>query len=67
MAANTSLGIYLSGFVFLLGFAAVWHIIWLMILGLIGAIVCIIIRSLDEETEYIIPAEEVERMERGKY
>jgi cytochrome o ubiquinol oxidase subunit 1 len=66
MAKNTPIGIYVSAFVFLLGFAAVWHIIWLMIAGLAGAIICVIIRSLDEETEYIIPAAEVESMENGK-
>ncbi len=49
--ANTAMGIYLSGFVLLLGFAFVWHITWLIIVGLIGAIACVIIRSLDNDTE----------------
>jgi cytochrome o ubiquinol oxidase subunit 1 len=60
---NTGMGIYLSGFAFLVGFALVWHILWLFALGLIGAIACVIIRSLDEETEYVLSAEEIARIE----
>jgi len=66
MSKNTPMGIYLSTFVLLFGFAAVWHIIWLMVAGLAGAIICVVLRSLDEETEYKIPAAEVERMEHAK-
>jgi cytochrome o ubiquinol oxidase subunit 1 len=63
MPKNTAMGIYISGFVFLAGFALVWQIIWLIVIGLVGSIACVIIRSFDEETEYVIPAAEVERME----
>lgn len=63
MPKNTAMGIYISAFAFLIGFAFVWHIIWLAIFGLVGAVICVIIRSFDEETEYVIPAAEVERME----
>jgi cytochrome o ubiquinol oxidase subunit 1 len=66
MPKNTAVGIYISGFVFLIGFAFVWHIIWLAAAGLIGAIVCLVIRSFDRETEYIIPAAEVARIEAKK-
>jgi cytochrome o ubiquinol oxidase subunit 1 len=64
MPKNTAVGIYISGFVFLMGFAMVWHIWWLLIFGLIGAITCIVLRAFDEDTEYIIPAAEVERIEK---
>ena len=63
LSRNTGMAIYLSGFFFLFSFGAVWHIIWLMALGFIGCIACIIIRSFDEDTEYTIPAAEVEKME----
>lgn len=63
MPKNTAMGIYISGFVFLVGFAMVWHIWWLAAVGVIGSIVCVILRALDEETEYVISAAEVERME----
>ncbi|MBI3589091.1 MAG: cbb3-type cytochrome c oxidase subunit I [Candidatus Liptonbacteria bacterium] len=63
MPKNTAIGIYISGFAFLLAFAFVWHILWLGLVGLIGAIVCVIIRSFDENTEYVIPAAEIARIE----
>ncbi|HEX9503955.1 MAG TPA: cbb3-type cytochrome c oxidase subunit I [Patescibacteria group bacterium] len=66
MPKNTAMGIYLSALVFLAGFAIVWHIVWLAVLGIIGSIACVIIRALDEETEYVIPAAEVARMEAKK-
>lgn len=65
MPKNTAMGIYIAGFVFLVGFGFVWQIWWLVIVGLVGAIVFVIIRSFEEETEYIIPAAEVERIEKG--
>jgi len=60
---NTGMAIYVSAFFFIFGFAAVWHILWLAIVGLVGAIVCVIARSFDEHTHHIIPAAEVEKME----
>jgi cytochrome o ubiquinol oxidase subunit 1 len=63
MPRNTGMGIYISGFTFLIGFAMVWHLFWLAVLGLIGAIVCVIIRAFDNDTEYVITAAEVEKIE----
>jgi len=66
MPKNTPMGIYVAGFVFLIGFAFVWHIIWLVFVGIIGAIICVIIRTFDEDTEYVIPAAEVAKIEEGR-
>jgi cytochrome o ubiquinol oxidase subunit 1 len=63
---NTAMGIYISAFAFLLAFAIIWHITWLGVAGLVGAIACVIIRSFDEETEYVISAAEVARIEANK-
>lgn len=63
MPKNTSMGIVIAGFAFIGGFAIVWHIWWLAIVGLVGIITCLVVRSLDSETEYIIPATEVARLE----
>jgi hypothetical protein len=65
MPKNTAVGIYISAFAFLFGFAAIWHIIWLAVASVIGVIVCIVMRSTDEETEYVITAEEVEKIEQN--
>ncbi len=60
------MGIYISAFAFLAGFALVWHILWLAVLGLVGVIVCIIIRSFDDDTEYVLTAAEVAKIEKSK-
>ncbi|HEX7041735.1 MAG TPA: cbb3-type cytochrome c oxidase subunit I [Patescibacteria group bacterium] len=60
---NTPMGIYLSLFVFVVGFAMVWHIFWLAVICLVGAIACFIIRAFDDETEYELSAEEVKKLE----
>lgn len=60
---NTAMGIYISAFAFLAGFAFIWHIMWLAILGLIGIFACVIIRAFDEHTEYVLPASEVAKLE----
>lgn len=66
MSKNTGMGIYVSAFVFLAGFGLVWHIVWMIVLGIGGAIACVVIRSLDEDTEYIIPAAEIEQLEKER-
>lgn len=48
---NTGMGIYISGFAFLSGFGLVWHVHWLTLFGLIGAITCLIVGSFEEERE----------------
>ncbi len=63
MPKNTAMGMYISAFVFLVGFAFVWHINWLAIVGILGSITCVIIRSFEGENEYVITAAEVEKIE----
>ncbi|HEY4964627.1 MAG TPA: cytochrome o ubiquinol oxidase subunit I [Candidatus Saccharimonadales bacterium] len=57
---NSGAGLIIAGFAFLFGFAMIWHIVWLGVVGLLGVIVTIIIRSTNDDTEYTIPASEVE-------
>lgn len=64
LAKNTGMAIYLSAFVFVGAFGLVWHIIWLAALGVVGAVACVIVRSFDEDTEYVLPAAEVERLQK---
>ena len=62
---NTPLGLYVAGFSFLIGFGLVWHIWWLALAGLAGGVACLVIRSLDEDTDYEITAAEVQQLETG--
>lgn len=60
---NTASGIYISVFAFFVGFAFVWEITWLAVVSIVCVIVCVIIRTFDEDQEYTFPAKEVERLE----
>jgi len=60
---NTAAGIYISAFAFLAGFGFVWHIIWMPIVGIIGVLFVFIRRGFDDESEYVLTAEEVRKAE----
>ncbi len=60
---NTPMGMYIAGFAFLVGFAAVWHITWLGVVGVLGAVVTVIVRASDDETEERIPAATIRKIE----
>lgn len=60
---NTPAGLIIAGFALTFGFAMVWHIYWLVVIGLIGVITSIIVRSCDDDMEYTITADELETME----
>lgn len=63
MPRNTSTGFIIAMFSGLFGFAMIWHIYWMVALGLIGIVVTIMARTFDEDTDYYIKAADVERME----
>ena len=60
---NTPMGMYIAGFSFLFGFAAIWHILWLAPVALLGLIACVIIRVSDDDTSYYLAAAEVAKIE----
>lgn len=62
---NSGLGVFIAAFAFLVGFGLIWHMWWLAVLGLIGAIVCIIIRVSDDETEFTITAKQIEEYDKA--
>lgn len=63
MPSNTSAGFFIAMFSLVLGFAAIWHIWWLAIVGLVGAIGTLIVRSFSNDTGYYIPADTVQLIE----
>ena len=60
---NTPMGMFIAGFAFLFGFAAIWHIVWLAPLALVGVIGCIVIRSASDNTEYTVTAAKLAKLE----
>jgi len=47
------------------GFALIWHIWWLAILGLVGAYATFVVFAWRDHTEFVIPAETVARIDRA--
>lgn len=62
---NSSIGVIIAAGAFAFGFGAVWHITWLSVLGLIGVLTAIIVRMQDDDTEYVLSAQQVEALEQA--
>ncbi len=63
MPRNTGAGVVIGAFSLVFGFAMIWHIWWLAIVGLVGMIGTFIYRTFDKDVDYYVPAAEVERIE----
>jgi cytochrome o ubiquinol oxidase subunit 1 len=63
MPRNTGVGIVIGAASFVCGFAMVWHMWWLAVAGGVGIFVALVLRSFDDDTAYVISAEEVARTE----
>ena len=49
----------------MLGFALIWRIWWLAVLGLLGVIAVLLIQAWRTEGEEVVPVAEVEAFERA--
>jgi cytochrome o ubiquinol oxidase subunit 1 len=66
MPRNTIIPLIIGVFAFGFGFGMVWRIWWMAGFSLLGIIAAVIFRSFTPDHGYIIPAEEVARLERGE-
>lgn len=60
---NTGAGVIVAACSFVCGFALVWHIWWLAVVGLVALLTVLINHLSKDDTEYVIPAAEVAKME----
>ncbi|MDA8416193.1 MAG: cytochrome o ubiquinol oxidase subunit I [Betaproteobacteria bacterium] len=65
LPAASGLGPIMGALAFLLGFGLVWYLWWMAAVALAGLVLCLLVRSLDDETEFLIPATTVEATERA--
>jgi cytochrome o ubiquinol oxidase subunit 1 len=65
MPRNSPTGVVCAFFATIVGFALIWHIWWLMIVGLVGAYATFVAFAWRDVPEYVIPAEEVARIDRA--
>ncbi len=63
MPKNTPVGFIIAVFSGLFGFGIIWHISWMIPLGLIGMIVCVVKRVFNNHIDYYVPVAEVETIE----
>ena len=61
---NTGVGFMIGMTAFVAGGAIIWHIWWLALLAVLAIVVFIIMRTFDEDTEYILSKTEIARIER---
>ncbi len=64
MPKNTPMGFYIGAFSFVLGFALIWWMYWLAIVGAVGIVAGVIAHLYQKHPDYHVPAAEVEQIER---
>lgn len=62
---NSPYGFCIAIAVFIFGFAVVWHIWWLAVIGLVIAIGLVIIKTLQDDSEYTLSAKEVAKIDKA--
>jgi cytochrome o ubiquinol oxidase subunit I len=66
MPRNSPTGFVTAFFCTVTGFALIWHIWWMVGVGLVGAYAVFVWFAWRDREEYVIPAEEVARADRGR-
>jgi cytochrome o ubiquinol oxidase subunit 1 len=64
MPRNSSTGFINSFFAVITGFALIWHIWWMVVLGVLGAFVTVLFFTFREKEEVEISAEELAQFDR---
>jgi cytochrome o ubiquinol oxidase subunit I len=65
MPRNSATGFITAFFAVVTGFAVIWHIWWLVIVGLVGAYATFVVFAWRDVYETEVPAEEVARLDRA--
>jgi cytochrome o ubiquinol oxidase subunit 1 len=61
---NSAIGFVTAFFASVIGFALIWHIWWLAVLGLFGVFATLLVFAFRDEEEIEISAEQIARFER---
>jgi cytochrome o ubiquinol oxidase subunit 1 len=65
MPRNSPTGFISAFFATIMGFGLIWHIWWMVGLAALGAFATFVVFSWRDRTEYVIPMEEVARIDRA--
>ena len=63
MPKNSGAGVIIAAFSVVFGFAMIWHIWWMAIAGFVGMIATWIVHSFNEDVDYYVQVDEIERIE----
>ncbi len=64
---NNSMGLYIGLASLVAGFAIVWHMWWLVILCVVAIIAMVIMRTMDDNTEFTITGEELFELDSKRF
>ena len=64
MPKNSAIGVVTAFFAVVIGFALIWHIWWLAVLGLFGVFATLLVFAFRDGEEIEISAEQIARFER---
>jgi cytochrome o ubiquinol oxidase subunit 1 len=67
MPRNSPTGFVCAFFATLMGFALIWHIWWMVALGIVGAWATFVVFAWRDVPDYIVPAAEVARIDRANH
>ncbi|WP_370389733.1 cytochrome o ubiquinol oxidase subunit I [Snodgrassella alvi] len=67
MPKNTAAGLIIGVFSLIFGFAMIWHIWWMAIIGFAGMIISLIAKSFDTDVDYYVPVAEIEAIESKRF
>jgi cytochrome o ubiquinol oxidase subunit 1 len=65
--SNTPIGVILGAFGFVLGFAMVWHIWWLVVVSGLVMFAAVIVRSSNDDQEFTMSSAEVKAIEDQRF
>jgi cytochrome o ubiquinol oxidase subunit 1 len=65
MPKNTGVGLIMSAFAMVFGFALIWHIWWLAAVSFVGMFVTLFIRSYATDVDYYVQPDEIARIEQA--
>lgn len=63
MPKHSPMGIIIAAFSLIFGFALIWHIWWLAAVSILGIISSLALRLSHEDSEYVVTAEEIKKVE----
>jgi cytochrome o ubiquinol oxidase subunit I len=66
MPRNSATGFVISFFAVVTGFALIWHIWWMAVLGLLGAAIAVLVFGWSDDREREVPPTEIARFERTR-